>query len=180
MAEHFKRNGTWFVPTIVRFDPFNNFDSHRRGCRPDSLRADQPVDVDAPYVGEVDVQGFMRYVHSLGSMHKAGIPLLAGTAAGGGVPDFACALHVELALFVEAGLSPLEALQAATINPAKFFNATDSLGTVAAGKLADLVLLDANPLTDIHNTKKIHGVMVNGHYFDRGKLDSLVANLREA
>ena len=79
----------------------------------------------------------------------------------------------EVTLLAEAGLSPLEALQAATLNPAKFFRATDSLGTVATGKLADLVLLDANPVTDIRNLWTIRAVVANGRYFDRAALDTL-------
>jgi len=180
MAAHFKKNGTWFVPTLVRFDPFDNYEGPSRGCRPDSLRANMPLDAGAQPVGGVDVDGFVGYLKALGKMHRAGIPLLPGSDGGAG-PDgsnvdiFACAFHVELALFVEAGLTPLETLQSATLSPAKFFNMTDSLGTVAPGKLADLVLLNANPLADIHNAKKIYGVMVNGHYFDRAKLDSIQA-----
>jgi imidazolonepropionase-like amidohydrolase len=65
-------------------------------------------------------------------------------------------------LFVQAGLTPLAALQAATIAPARFFHATDSLGTVAPGQVADLVVLDANPLDDIANTRRIHAVIAHG------------------
>jgi hypothetical protein len=64
-------------------------------------------------------------------------------------------VHAELQAFVEAGLTPLQALQTATLNPARFFAATDSLGSVAPGRLADLVLLDADPLVNITNTEKI-------------------------
>jgi adenine deaminase len=73
----------------------------------------------------------------------------------------------------EVGLTRLEALQAATPSPAQFFNATDSLGTVAPGKSADLVLLDANPLEDLKNLRSIRAVVANGRYFDRTTLDTL-------
>jgi imidazolonepropionase-like amidohydrolase len=73
-------------------------------------------------------------------------------------------LHGELVLFVKAGMKPVEALQAATINPARCLYLDDSLGTVEEGKIADLVLLDDNPLTDIANTKKIHAVILGGRY----------------
>ena len=79
-------------------------------------------------------------------------------------------LHDELVLFVQAGLTPMESLQTATINPAKFLGTTDSLGTIEKGKIADLVLLDANPLTDIRNTQKINAVFVNGKYLPHVKL----------
>ncbi|MEO6444007.1 MAG: amidohydrolase family protein [Gemmatimonadaceae bacterium] len=108
-------------------------------------------------------------------LHAAGVPLLAGTDAGNPFVVAGHALHHELALLVEAGLSPLAALQAATLNPARFLGATDSLGTVAAGKVADLVLLDADPLADIRNTRRIRAVIVNGRYFDRAALDEMLA-----
>ena len=73
----------------------------------------------------------------------------------------------------EMGMTPLEALQTGTLNPAVFLNATDSLGTVAAGKLADLVLLDADPLADIANVLKLWAVVANGHYYDHTTLLAL-------
>ena len=73
--------------------------------------------------------------------------------------------------------TPLEALQTATINPAKFFGMEDRLGTVERGKLADMVLLDANPLDDIRNTQKIAGVIANGRYFSRKDLDEMLAGV---
>ena len=77
----------------------------------------------------------------------------------------------EIVFLAGAGLSPLEALQASTLRPAQFLEATDSLGTVADGKLADLVLLDANPLANIQNIMQIRAVIANGRYFDRAALD---------
>jgi len=81
---------------------------------------------------------------------------------------------------VQAGLTPLEALQAATLNPALYLNEADSLGTIEAGRLADLVLLDANPLVDISNTTRIRGVMRNGRYLDRRELDVLLTSAEQA
>src|SRR5205085_3347007 len=95
----------------------------------------------------------LEVVHS---MHHAGIPFLAGTDTPPGVyvfPGFT--LHEELQRFVAAGFTPVEALQTATLNPAKFLGREDQLSTVEKGKLADLVLLEANPLEDIRNTQKI-------------------------
>ncbi|MEP7273881.1 MAG: amidohydrolase family protein, partial [Acidobacteriota bacterium] len=83
-------------------------------------------------------------------------------------------LHDELVLLVQAGLSPLEALQSATRNPARFLGLGDSLGTVEKGKLADLVLLSANPLIDVANTRKIDAVVVRGQLLDRKRLDELL------
>ena len=100
---------------------------------------------------------------------------MAGTDLGNAfvLPGFN--LHDELALFVRGGLTPAEALKTATYNPAKFLGMLDRLGTVEEGKLADLVLLDANPLEDIHNTQKIRAVVLNGRYLDRAALEKLLA-----
>jgi imidazolonepropionase-like amidohydrolase len=108
-----------------------------------------------------------------------GVRYLAGTDCGPG-SSLLCGvtLHQELQRFVQHGLTPLEALQTATLNPARMWHATDSLGTVAPGKLADLVLLDANPLADIHNTLTIRAVVANGRYFDRAALDHIRATVR--
>jgi imidazolonepropionase-like amidohydrolase len=115
------------------------------------------------------------------AMHRAGVPLMAGTDTAAGVyviPGFS--LHQELELFVKAGLAPMEALQTATLNPAKFLGRTNDLGTVETGKLADLVLLDANPLDDIRNTQKISAVVLGGRYFSRADLDSILKNVETA
>jgi imidazolonepropionase-like amidohydrolase len=109
-------------------------------------------------------------------MAAAGVPIVAGTDVLNPYIIAGFSLHDELQLFVENGLTPLQALRAATIVPARLLNATDSLGTVAQGKVADLVLLDANPLTDIRNTTHIRAVISNGRVFLRPALDSLLAN----
>jgi imidazolonepropionase-like amidohydrolase len=114
------------------------------------------------------------------ALHAAELPLLAGTDAGDRFAFPGFTLHDELALLVDAGLSPMEALQAATLNPATYLDAADSLGAIAPGKLADLVLLDANPLEDIHNTRRIAAVVLNGVLFDRAALDDLLARAAAA
>jgi imidazolonepropionase-like amidohydrolase len=96
-------------------------------------------------------------------LHKAGMPFLAGSDTPPGVyifPGFS--LHEELQRFVAAGFTPLEALQTATLNPARFFHMEDQLGTIEKGKFANLVFLDANALEDIRNTQKVTGVILNG------------------
>jgi imidazolonepropionase-like amidohydrolase len=115
------------------------------------------------------------------AMHRAGIPFLAGTDTPPGVyifPGFS--LHEELQRFVAAGFTPMEALQTATLNPAKFLGMEDRLGTIELGKLADLVLLNANPLEDIRNTQRIEGVVVNGRYLSRAELDKMLVRVEEA
>jgi imidazolonepropionase-like amidohydrolase len=115
------------------------------------------------------------------AMFRAGVPFLAGTDTAAGVHIFpGFSLHQELALFVQAGLTPLQALQTATLNPAKFMNRLADLGTVERGKLADLVLLDANPLEDIANTKRIRAVVLAGRYLDRTELNRMLKGVEKA
>jgi imidazolonepropionase-like amidohydrolase len=121
-----------------------------------------------------------RNLSMVGALHRAGVPIMAGTDAAPGVfilPGFS--LHDELADMVAAGLSPMEALQTATSNPARFLNRTD-IGTIAPGALADLVLLSANPVADIHNTTSIVAVVANGRLFDRPALDVLLHGVETA
>src|SRR4029077_4493701 len=104
-------------------------------------------------------------------LHRAGVPFLAGTDTPPGVyifPGFS--LHEELQRFVDAGFTPLEALQTATLNAARFFEMEKQSGTIEEGNLADAVLLTANPLADIKNTQKIAGVISNGRYYSRAEL----------
>ena len=120
----------------------------------------------------------LEVVHLL---HKKGVPFLAGTDTPPGVyifPGFS--LHEELQRFVAAGFTPLEALQTATLNPARFFGVEDQLGTIEKDKLADLVLLSANPLDDIANTQKISAVIANGHYFSSNDLQTMLAAVEAA
>src|SRR5579871_1451679 len=115
------------------------------------------------------------------AMFRAGVPFMAGTDTAAGVHVFpGFSLHEELTLFVRAGLTPLQALQTATLNPARFMGRLDDMGTVAKGKLADLVLLDANPLDDIDNTRKIRAVVLAGGYFDRPGLDRMLQGVQAA
>jgi imidazolonepropionase-like amidohydrolase len=123
---------------------------------------------------------FQAELKMIGEMNRAGVPILAGTDTAAGVrvyPGFS--LHQELSLLVKAGLSPMQALQSATSNAAKFLELADS-GTIELGKRADLVLLDADPLTNIANTHKISAVVLNGRYLNRSELDHLQAQIQQA
>src|SRR6516165_448434 len=119
---------------------------------------------------------FKRSLEIVGRMNAAGAPILAGTdaAAPNVFPGFS--LHEELAYLVRAGLTPLQALQAATAKPAEFLGKGAEVGTIETGKRADLLLLDANPLEDIRNTEKIRSVVLNGRWLERSDLDWLLAN----
>ena len=113
-------------------------------------------------------------------MYDKKIPFLAGTDAPAGydlVPG--ASLHRELQLFVRAGLTPLQALQTATLNPATYFGRTSDWGTIAPGKTADLVVLRANPLVDIANTRAVAAVVADGRYYSPRELDRLRLQIME-
>jgi imidazolonepropionase-like amidohydrolase len=115
------------------------------------------------------------------AMYRAGVPFMAGTDTAAGVHIFpGFSLHDELGWFVRAGLTPMQALQTATRNPAQFLGRLSDMGTVERGKFADLVLLDANPLEDIANTRRIRAVVLAGHYFSRADLDLMLKRVVRA
>jgi hypothetical protein len=115
-------------------------------------------------------------------LQAGGVGLLAGSDCGASnnytFPGWI--LHRELELFVEAGLTPMQALQGATRNPARFLGELDRAGTVEAGKIGNLVLLTANPLEDIRNTQKIDSVILRGKLLTRSDLDHLLQNVENA
>jgi len=118
-----------------------------------------------------------RLVHR---MLELGVPLLAGTDTGNPylVPGYA--LHQELELLVEAGLTPLQALRSATSEPAKLLGLAGSTGAVRAGLAADLVVLSNDPLKDIRNTRQIHALVVNGRLIDSDERSRLLAGVEKA
>jgi hypothetical protein len=109
--------------------------------------------------------------------HDAGVNLLLGTDAPipAVVPGFAA--HEELLNLVEAGLTSYQALETATGNPARYLGREKEFGTVEAGKRADLILLEANPVDDINNTRKLAGVMVRGRWFPKSELGRMISDL---
>jgi imidazolonepropionase-like amidohydrolase len=119
----------------------------------------------------------VRQLQIVGAMQRAGLHIMAGTD----ISPVGFSLHDELALLVSAGLTPMEALQSATRNPASYLGLLDSLGTVEEGKIADLVLLDENPLADIRNSRKVNTVVVRGEMIPRTNLHRMLneaANMR--
>jgi predicted amidohydrolase len=132
-----------------------------------AARNEQPFDWRGHYDASLD---------DLRMMRQAGMRILPGTDFGAPLTIPGVDLHEELATLVDVlAMSPLEALRAATLHPAELFGIADSLGTIAPGKLADVVLLDANPLENIRNTRRINAVFANGRLLDRGALDGLLA-----
>lgn len=183
----FKQNQTWQVPTLTvlrsqgwlddprftrdprlryiplqvreRWEPGGAYFPYRAWSAADFARSRELFEYDKKIVG---------------AMFRAGVPMLAGTDTQNPYCFPGFSLHDELALLVESGITPLGALQMATRNPAIFIGATDRYGSVSAGKIADLVILDADPLQDIHNTTRIRAVFLAGKYFDRAALDKLL------
>jgi cytosine/adenosine deaminase-related metal-dependent hydrolase len=120
---------------------------------------------------EFGMRVFAKDLEVIGKMKRAGVPVLAGTD--GAYPQGGDALHSELELLVEAGLSPLQALQAASRDAATAMGVSKDVGTVEAGKVADLVLLDADPLKNISNTRKINAVVLHGQSFSKDELSAM-------
>lgn len=148
LYKRFVKNGTWVVPTVIT-----------------KLR--------------IGGAGFQRKFNPvINALNQAGVGLMAGTdfttKSNGMRPGFD--LHEELALLVEAGLTPMQALQTATLNPAKFLNLSGTHGTIERGKVADFVLLEANPLENIRNTRRINSVVANGRYLPAEMLQKMVAD----
>jgi hypothetical protein len=170
-----KRNGTWVVPTLVaqfeisrwpkREVPGDSFAAYL----PDTLRAYVaaifPVPDSIPEGADsVGTALFEKRLALVGTLYRAGVGVMPGTDAPlrNSPPGFG--LHRELALLVRAGLSPFEALRAATLDAARFLGLSDSLGRIARGQVADLILLDANPLEDVRNLQRIRAVVANGRW----------------
>jgi imidazolonepropionase-like amidohydrolase len=183
----FLRNQTWQVPTLILLRN-DAFPTPENDPSRDSRRKYIPLRVLANWEnGTKDrdkgataeefrlrsrlMQASLRIV---GKMNAAGVPMMAGTDTTAPYVFPGSSLHEELALLVQAGLTPMQALQAATRRPAEFFGKLQTQGTIEPGKIADLLLLDANPLEDIHNTEKIRAVILRGKLLDRNALDELL------
>ncbi|MDZ7314468.1 MAG: amidohydrolase family protein, partial [candidate division KSB1 bacterium] len=185
----FVKNSTWQCPTLTclrsyRYLDDKNFTNDARlKYMPKAKRESWELKNDpwvSPLTAEdwaVERKIFRSEVALVGAMHRAGVRILAGTDTQNPYCFPGFSLHDELGLLVEAGLTPMEALQAATYNAAEFLGQLDSLGTVEAGKIADLILLEANPLEDISNTKKIAAVVVGGKFYSRSALDEMLARI---
>jgi imidazolonepropionase-like amidohydrolase len=111
---------------------------------------------------------------------QGGVRVFMGTGAGDPTVFYGYSAHEELRLMIESGLSPMQALVAATRAPAEYFGALREWGTIETGKRADLVLLDANPLDDIRNTSRVAGVAIGGRWLSRARLDAMIRDAMAA
>lgn len=183
----FRRNQTWQCPTLVQLRKFAVSDDEN--FRNDARLKYIPLTVRqrwrtllATNLAEILPFGkkiFPKQMDLVKAMNASRVMFLAGTDSGWGNPyTFAgFSLHDELALLVQAGLSPMQALQTATLNPAKFLKMEKTHGTIERGKIADLILLDANPLESIGNTQKIAAVVVNGRYLPKESLQRMLKDV---
>jgi hypothetical protein len=180
------RNHTWVTPTLVVYQPYvHGFDS--AGTHPEWAKYVPGLvqggwlrksEVATPQDAK-DMQSYFSFDRTR-DLNDAGVKLLAGTDMPQPFVFPGFSLHEELELLVRSGLTPLEALRTATYNPADYLGALDSLGTVDRGKVADLVLLDADPLADIRNTRRVSVVIANGRLFDRAARARLLQHVETA
>jgi cytosine/adenosine deaminase-related metal-dependent hydrolase len=153
-----------YLPRYIReyWDPKNN--AHLKNRSRERLAAEKLL--------------VKKYLEIIGSMQRAGVKLMTGSDFGANPLLFpGWGVHDEMALLVKSGLSPTEAIQAATRNPAMYLGLDKSVGTIEKGKLADIVVLSANPLEDINNTRKVNAVIFQGRMFDRAELNRMLASV---
>jgi imidazolonepropionase-like amidohydrolase len=191
LAALFRKNHTWLCPTIVMRLSYASLDDQTKShdprlayVKPSWVRRWIRMSADAGKTPESEWLARRSLVQKektlVGLMQREGGGILAGTDEISPFVAPGFSLHDELELLVEAGLTTMQALQTATLNPARFLNKAKDMGTIEKGKVADLVLLDANPLVDIRNTTKISSVVVNGRLFDRQSLDRMLSDIKAA
>ena len=187
LYERFVRNGTWVTPTFTAAYEVSAWPSRvvpgdsMAHYLPESLKKfvaeifPMPDSVP-PGADSVGHAMFAKRLAQAETMRAAGVHILTGTDAPlrNSPPGFG--LHEELALLVRGGMSPFNAIRAATIEPATYLGMLDSAGTIAAGKLADLILLSANPLSDIRATRDILAVVANGRFIDKAERARMIAS----
>ena len=185
------RNKTWQVPTLATKRPLSLVDdgtffndARMKYITPADLEDWKPennffLKYRTPEFIVQKKRLYQKELELTGAMHKAGVPFMTGTDIPGAYTYPGFSLHDELALFVEAGFTPMEALQAATRNPAEYLGELKSSGTIEKGKIANLVLLEADPLKNIRNSRKIDSVIYKGKYLSKEVLQNLLADVEK-
>lgn len=189
LFKEWAKRGTYQTPTLVwtrntsTLDKANAADPGLRYV-PEALRKEwTPANADrmvSPAGRAYYARKLKNDLRIIGLMNKAGVPILAGSDALDPFVFAGDSLHSELELLVSAGLSPVEALRAATVTAARFMAQERQRGEVRAGRLADLVMLDDDPLKDIRNTRKVHAVFARGVYYPRTELDKMLSDAARA
>lgn len=185
MSAVFVKNQTWHDPTLVvlRSRFLSDLDEVRNSellkyVHPEERKAWLAISNRMPPAMVLQRKTrFQRQITILEALHSTGVQILAGTDVGNEYIFAGFSLHDELSMLVDAGFTPLEALQAATINPAKYLGLERRYGAIEKGKSADLVLLNADPLVDIANTRKIHAVLLNGKLLPQSKLEAMLKSV---
>ena len=191
LAAHLARNNTWLSPTFMPGGGIKV--QSERGADlikyvPNPLRArwlQQAEAAAAPASPSAADQELARRVAAANreiviAMKRGGVQFVPGTDSGGAWRIPGRSLHESLLEMNNAGLTPAELIVAGTSSSARLLKREKDLGTVQAGKLADLVLLDANPLDQIANARRINAVVANGRLYDRKALDDLLSQLATA
>ncbi len=185
LAALFRAHHTWQVPTLVALRNKANFDDPslasdpRSRYLPAALRTEWLAERNGKLGRGSDYLARKRAWYAdeawvAKTFVREKVPLLAGSDAGVAFSYPGFSLHDELALLVEMGMTPLDALRAATLSPAHFLGERASMGAIEAGQAADMVLLRENPLADIGATRAIEAVVLRGRVFDRRDLDNLL------
>jgi imidazolonepropionase-like amidohydrolase len=192
LSARLAKNGTWQCPTLTVLRSIASLDDPafvadpRSRYMPPAVRASWDPRTDPRLATKteedyaLDRRTLRQQFEIVGTMKRAGVRFLAGTDVQNPFVFPGFSLHDELSLLVQAGLTPLEALQSATINPATYLGIDRSFGTIATGTAADLLLLDRNPIDDIRNTKGIAAVVIRGRLIDRAGLDDMLARAERA
>lgn len=190
MFARFAHNHTWFTPTLIASKTAIHLGDHRPDPRDKYVSASCKKITDellkrpsyqtflTPDSIQRQKRDFEQLPPLVNLLHRSGVGLLAGTDFAVSVIYPGFSLHEELELLVAAGLTPMQALQTATANPAQVLG-QNNLGTVKAGNLADLLLLEADPLNDIRHTRAIHTVVSRGKVFDQPALKQMLADAAE-
>lgn len=190
MAQLLKNNGTWLSPTLTTMERIlSQVKSLDELKALPSLKYVHPL-LQSKWLtankynkmsSPEDIAHFEKYVKFnlllVKACKDAGVPIVAGTDAGISSIVAGFSLHDELELLVQAGLTTQEALISATLLSAQWLGIDKQIGSIEIGKIADLVLLDDNPLTNINYTRKIAGVLVNGKWLDKNKLNAMLTDL---
>jgi imidazolonepropionase-like amidohydrolase len=190
MAQMLKENDTWLSPTLTTMERIL---SQIKSL--DELKALPTLKYMHPLLqskwltankynkmhSAQNIARYEKYVKFnmllVNACKQAGVPIVAGTDALTSSVVYGFSLHDELELLVKAGLTPQEAVKSATVLAARWLGIDTQVGTIEEGKLADLVLLDENPLLEIKSTRKIAGVFVNGKWLDKVKINTLLSDL---
>ncbi|MHB1328201.1 MAG: amidohydrolase family protein, partial [Gemmatimonadales bacterium] len=189
----FAKNRTYLTPThgTRKMDAFAHDSAYRNDARmkyvPLTAQMGWNADANGMVAADPSPEGrksYLDFYHRgrelTNDAYRAGVPIMVGTDAGDSFVFPGSSMHSELDELVLAGLSPAEALKAATLGGAEYLERTADLGTVQPGRYADLVLLDADPLANVANVRRIHAVVMNGRVFERAAIDSMLTQVEEA